>query len=179
MHTRRKCVFQKMRQNLAEQTVAARKLSSLSSIIALKGSNPTALGGIGTHQRESACGPQARQWVFNFYIPNDQRQCAAETSTEVTRDETSHQMFQLFLLVWPATHCTPSGRVPAPALRSYSYSVVGKLFLKVTALLYFRYFSKKLVTFNPLLIFSCNGSVTVTSYCFLKSSEIVTSFNKK
>jgi hypothetical protein len=50
-------------------------------------------------------------------------------------------------------------------------------FGKVTALLYF--VTSKLVTLNPLPIFPCNGSVTVTSYCFFKSNEIVTSYNKK
>jgi hypothetical protein len=33
----------------------------------------------------------------------------------------------------------------------------------VTDLLYFRYLHKKLATFNPLPIFPCNGSVTITS----------------
>jgi hypothetical protein len=46
-------------------------------------------------------------------------------------------------------------------------------------LLYFRYFKKKLVTFNLLPIFPCNSSITVTSYCFVKSNEIVSSYNKK
>jgi hypothetical protein len=35
---------------------------------------------------------------------------------------------------------------------------------KVTELLNFRYWQKKLATFNPLPIFPCKGSVTVTSY---------------
>jgi hypothetical protein len=37
-------------------------------------------------------------------------------------------------------------------------------FYKVTELIYFHYSYKKLATFNPLPIFPCNGSVTVTSY---------------
>jgi hypothetical protein len=37
-------------------------------------------------------------------------------------------------------------------------------FHKVTKLLYFRYCSWKLVTLNPVPIFPCNGSVTVTIY---------------
>jgi hypothetical protein len=41
-------------------------------------------------------------------------------------------------------------------------------FYKVTALLYYRYWSKKLATFNPLSISPCNGCVTVTGYCFFK-----------
>jgi hypothetical protein len=45
-------------------------------------------------------------------------------------------------------------------------------------LLYFLYWQKKLATFNPLPIFPCNGSVTITSY-FLKCYEIVTSYYKK
>ncbi len=35
------------------------------------------------------------------------------------------------------------------------------------------------VTFNPLPIFPFNGSVTVNSYCFFQSNEIVTSYSKK
>ncbi len=37
-------------------------------------------------------------------------------------------------------------------------------FHKVTELLYFCYWWKKLATFNPLPTCYCNGSVTVTSY---------------
>ncbi len=37
---------------------------------------------------------------------------------------------------------------------------------------------KKLATFNPLLIVHCNGSVTVTSYCYFKCTENVTSYYK-
>jgi hypothetical protein len=47
-------------------------------------------------------------------------------------------------------------------------------YYKVTELLYFRYWLKKLVTFNPLPILACNGSVTVTSYCYFKCNEIIT-----
>jgi hypothetical protein len=52
-------------------------------------------------------------------------------------------------------------------------------FKKGTAFLYFRYFQKKLVSFNRLPIFPCNGLVTVTSFCFFKSNKIVTSYHKK
>ncbi len=44
-------------------------------------------------------------------------------------------------------------------------------FHKVTELLYFRYWWKKLATFNPLPTFYCNGSVTVTSYWFLSVTK--------
>jgi hypothetical protein len=45
--------------------------------------------------------------------------------------------------------------------------------------MYFRYWLKKLATFNLLPFFSCNGSVSVTSYCYVKCNEIVTSYYKK
>ncbi len=51
-------------------------------------------------------------------------------------------------------------------------------FHKVTELLYFRYYWKKLATFNPLPIFPSNGSVTVTSYWYFKCNESVTSYYK-
>ncbi len=35
------------------------------------------------------------------------------------------------------------------------------------------------VTWNPLPTFKCNGSVTVTSYCYFESNETVTSYLKK
>jgi hypothetical protein len=37
---------------------------------------------------------------------------------------------------------------------------------------------KELATFDPLPVFPCNGSVTVTSYCYFKCKEIVSSYNK-
>ncbi len=51
-------------------------------------------------------------------------------------------------------------------------------FHKVTELLYFRYWWKKLATFNLLPTFYCNGSVTVTSYWYFKCNESVTSYYK-
>jgi hypothetical protein len=35
------------------------------------------------------------------------------------------------------------------------------------------------VTWNPLLTFKCNGSVTFTIYCYFESNETVTSYLKK
>ncbi len=51
-------------------------------------------------------------------------------------------------------------------------------FHKVTELLYFCYWWKKLATFNPLPIFPVNGSVTVTSFWYFKCNESVTSYYK-
>jgi hypothetical protein len=53
--------------------------------------------------------------------------------------------------------------------------------VKVTALsspsggqlLYFRYWQKKLVTFNSLTIFPCYGSVTVTIYWYLNVKKFL------
>jgi hypothetical protein len=52
-------------------------------------------------------------------------------------------------------------------------------FYQVAALLFFHYWKKKLATSNPLFVFPCNGSATVTSYCYLKYNEIVTCYYKK
>jgi hypothetical protein len=60
----------------------------------------------------------------------------------------------------------------------YSTQWWASYFHKVTELLYFRYYWKKLATFNPLLIFPSNGSVTVTSYWYFKCNESVTSYYK-
>jgi hypothetical protein len=49
-------------------------------------------------------------------------------------------------------------------------------FYSVAVLLYFGYWFKKLATFNLFSVFHCNGSVTVTSYCFFKCNENFTSF---
>ena len=46
-------------------------------------------------------------------------------------------------------------------------------FYKVATLLYFRYLLKKLATFDPLPIFNCNGSATVTSYRFLNVTKLL------
>ncbi len=69
-----------------------------------------------------------------------------------------------------------SPALPQPMVTSQQWWA--SYFHKVTELLYFRYWWKKLATFNPLPIFPCNGSVTVTRYWFFKCNESFTSYDK-